>query len=210
VAQAQANLTKTEDQLRDAELRAEFDGVVTAIQSEVGQVVQAGQTVVTMARPDSREAVVDMPDHLAERLSANTRFLIAAQHDPSIRSAGRLREAGAASDPLTRTRRMRIALDEPQPGLRLGSTVTAALLGVGAVRVEIPAASLIERDGMTSVWLVDPVARAVFPREVVVAGRHGDRIEVSEGLAPGARVAIAGLNSLTPGQSIKIPNEERQ
>ena len=63
VAHAQANLTKALEQLGYAELKADFAGVVTAVSADVGQVVAPGQTVVTIARPDVREAVVDIgPD----------------------------------------------------------------------------------------------------------------------------------------------------
>ena len=63
VARAQANLTKALEQLGYAQLKAEFAGVVTAVSADVGQVVSPGQTVVTVARPDVREAVVDVgPD----------------------------------------------------------------------------------------------------------------------------------------------------
>ena len=59
MASAQANLAKAIEQLGYAELKADFAGVVTAVEAEVGQVVSAGQSVVTVARPDIREAVVD-------------------------------------------------------------------------------------------------------------------------------------------------------
>ncbi len=70
VARAQANLTKALEQLGHAQLKAEFAGVVTAVSADVGQVVSPGQTVVTVARPDVREAVVDVgPDFPVARVS---------------------------------------------------------------------------------------------------------------------------------------------
>ena len=60
VARAQANVTKALEQLGYARLKADFAGVVTAVSAEVGQVVSPGQRVVTVARPDIREAVVDI------------------------------------------------------------------------------------------------------------------------------------------------------
>ena len=44
VVRARANLAKAQEQLGYAELRSDFDGVVTAVDAEVGQVVSAGQT----------------------------------------------------------------------------------------------------------------------------------------------------------------------
>ena len=48
---------------------ADFDGVVTDRYAEPGQVVNAGQKIVTVARPEVREAVIAVPDALADALS---------------------------------------------------------------------------------------------------------------------------------------------
>ena len=62
---AQANVRIAQEKLGYTELRAEFDGVVAATKAEVGQVVQPGQEVVHVVRPEEREAVVDVPDNIA-------------------------------------------------------------------------------------------------------------------------------------------------
>ena len=51
-----------QEKLGYTELHAEFDGVIAATKAEVGQVVQPGQEVVSVVRPEEREAVVDVPD----------------------------------------------------------------------------------------------------------------------------------------------------
>ena len=74
-ARARANLTKAIEQLGYAEVKADFAGVVTAVSAEVGQVVSPGQSVVTVARLDAREAVVDIgagfPGALDRRLAVH-------------------------------------------------------------------------------------------------------------------------------------------
>src|SRR4029077_11303616 len=76
-ARARANLAKAIEQLGYAQVKADFAGVVTAVGAEVGQVVSPGQGVVTVARLDAREAVVDLgPDFLVPltvRLEVNVR-----------------------------------------------------------------------------------------------------------------------------------------
>jgi RND family efflux transporter MFP subunit len=59
-ARARANLAKAIEQLGYAQVKADFAGVVTAVSAEVGQVVSPGKSIVTVARPDVREAVVDI------------------------------------------------------------------------------------------------------------------------------------------------------
>ena len=77
LAQAQANLQKARDQMGYTELHADFDGVVTVRSAEVGQVLSAGQAVATLARPEEREAVVDIPEDLVGAMPKDAVFTVA-------------------------------------------------------------------------------------------------------------------------------------
>jgi RND family efflux transporter MFP subunit len=207
VTRADANLVKATEQLSYAELRADFDGVVTAVQGEVGQVVSAGQTIFTIARPDVREAVVDLPDELAAGLTPERRFIVTSELDSDTRVVGFPREIAPLADPQTRTRRVRLSLQDPPETFRLGTTVRAAPLDGAVLRIDLPASSLLERDGKFFVWVVNPATRAVALREVQIGARDARSFTVTEGLAPGTRVVTAGVHSLTEGQIVKLQNE---
>ena len=93
VVQAQAGLTKAKEQLSYTVIAAETDGVITAWDAEIGQVVPAGKTVVTVARPDVKEAVFDLPEAAPRQLKhAGATVKIALQLDPSIVTQGRVQE----------------------------------------------------------------------------------------------------------------------
>ncbi len=207
VTRARANLARAEEQLGYTELRADFDGVVTAVGAELGQVVQPGQTVVSVARPDIREAVIDLPEGIARDLGPGARFDVALQLDPSIRAAGSVREIAPQADPATRTVRVRISLSKPPESFRLGTTVTAAVTTQGAPGFELPATALLERGGRPTVWVVDPRTKTVSVQDVTVSAREGSLVRVTDGLAPGTRVVTAGVNSLSDGQAVKIMDE---
>ena len=70
---------------------------MTAVNFEVGQVVPAGQPVITVARPDVREAVIDVPNDAAASLKEGSPFEVALLIAPSVRSSGRVRLAAAIS-----------------------------------------------------------------------------------------------------------------
>ena len=207
VTRARANLARAEEQLGYTELRADFDGVVTAVGAELGQVVQPGQTVVSVARPDIREAVIDLPEGIARDLGPGARFDVALQLDPSIRAAGSAREIAPQADPATRTVRVRISLSKPPESFRLGTTVTATVTTQGVPGFELPASALLERGGRPTVWVVDPLTKTVSVRDVTVSAREGLLIRVTDGLAPGTRVVTAGVNSLSDGQAVKITDQ---
>ena len=207
VTRAQSALEKALEQRGYTELIADYDGVVTAIDTEVGQVVTPGQPVMAIARPDVRDAVIDAPEDAAANLQLGGAFEVALSIAPSQRIHGQVREIAPQADSLTRSRRVKIALDNPPADFRLGATITAYAPAQADARIKIPATALFERDGKLRVWTVDPASKTVMMREVNVVSRQGAAAEVSAGLEPGDRVVIAGVNSLEAGQSVKIPEE---
>ncbi|WP_144378753.1 efflux RND transporter periplasmic adaptor subunit [Mesorhizobium amorphae] len=204
VERARASLAKSEEQLGYARLFSDFDGVVTAVGAEVGQTVSPGQMVVTVARADTREAVVDIPDWLTGDLAADAPFEVALQSLPSIRTQGKLRELAPQSDDSTRSRRVRLSLIDPPDAFRLGSTVTVTRASTIKPAIELPLSALLEKDGKTQVWIVDEKTASVAPQDIQVTARTGGTFTVADGLAAGTRVVTAGVHSLTPGQKIKL------
>ncbi len=65
---ALATLAAASNQSDYAVLRAEAAGVVTAVAVEPGQVVAAGQAIVTVARTDALDAVIPLPEQLLPSL----------------------------------------------------------------------------------------------------------------------------------------------
>ncbi|QCK85659.1 efflux RND transporter periplasmic adaptor subunit [Phreatobacter aquaticus] len=201
---SQSDLLKAREQLGYARLTAGFDGVVTAVSAEVGQVVSPGQSVVTIARPGLRDAIVDIPELIAGDVRIGTPFLIALQLDTSVTVGGTVREIAPLADASTRTRRIRIALDNPGETFRLGSNITAALTTKGPDRILLPASAVLERDGKTKVWIVDPAALTVTTRDASVTRISDNLVEVTSGVSAGDRVVTAGVNSLAEGQRVRI------
>lgn len=210
VTRAQSSLDKALEQRGYTELRAEFDGIVTAVEMEVGQTVSPGQTVITIARPDIREAVIDVPDDVGASLREGSSFQVALQIAPEQRVTGQVREIAPKVDVLTNSRRVKIALDNPPADFRLGTTITAYLPTTAHQHVRIPASAILERDGKTLVWVVDPTAKTVSTREVRISNRAGQYATIDTGLEPGIRVVTAGVNSLMPGQPVRISEEAPQ
>ncbi|QND55057.1 efflux RND transporter periplasmic adaptor subunit (plasmid) [Phyllobacterium sp. 628] len=204
VVRADADLTKAREELGYAVLKSDFDGVVTSLQADVGQTVTAGQLVAIVARPDIREAVVDIPEAVASPIKIGSKFGVSLQIDPTIQAAGTVREIAPQADEATRTRRTRITLEQPPEGFRLGTTVTAYLTTAADPRIHIPATAILDKDGKTFVWLIDEKAATVVTKEVKLEGRTAWDAIVTDGLADGDRIATAGAHSLNEGQKIKM------
>lgn len=202
LVQARAGLQKAQDQFGYTELRSDGAGVVTAWTAEVAQVVPAGQSVVTVARPDVIEAVVDIPDGLIGGVRPGEAFSVALQSAPGVTARGAVREIAPQSDSATRTRRVRLTLEGPPPAFRLGTTVAVSLRRPIPPRIALPATALRSRDGHDAVWLV--TGDRVVSRDVTVADRGADAVTVETGLAADDEVVIAGVHSLSEGQAVRL------
>lgn len=196
-------LHKAENQLGYAQLRAEFDGVVTAVHIEPGRDITPGQPILTIAKPDLRDAVVDVPESVAGTLQIGAAFQVLLQLEPSFRTEGILLEIAPEADPATRMRRIKIGLIDPDPAFRIGTTVTVLAMTQTQTEIEIPASAILQVGQRSYVWRIDEDKGVVSQHEIVLRERNGDMAVVAEGLAPGMRVATAGANSLENGQAIR-------
>ena len=208
VARAQANLTKAIEQRGYAQIKTDFAGVVTAVGAEVGQVALPGQSVVTVARPDIREAVVDIGEDFPVPLEIGLPFTVGLQLLPAVQVEGRIREIAPQADPVTRLRRVRIALNNPPESFRLGATVTAKLGKEQDAILRLPASAVLAKDGANFVWVVDQPASTVSLHKVdLTEDQAGAR--VTGGLASGARIVTAGIHSLKQGQQVRIEQDQK-
>jgi RND family efflux transporter MFP subunit len=211
VTRARAALRKAQDALSFTTIHADFDGVVTNGYVEPGQVVNPGQKIVTIARPEVREAVFSVPIDIGEVLWANNDFNMMVRLDPqTVMKAAAVRGVDPTADPNTRTRTVFLTLDDPSEAFRLGITVSVTLEKTISPRIDLPATALLERDGKTQVWVVEkkpPGSDAtVALRDVTLAARDARSVTVTSGLSAGERVVTAGVHSLTPGQAVKNPD----
>ncbi|MBC8998052.1 efflux RND transporter periplasmic adaptor subunit [Pseudomonas sp. N40(2020)] len=207
--QARAAVNQSKDQLDYTQLRSDHKAVVTAWNAEAGQVVTAGQQVVTLAQPDIKEAVIDLPDTLVDQIPSDVVFLVAAQLDPSINTTATIREIEPQAQSATRTRRARLTLAETPPGFRLGTAISVTLSSAIKPRIELPATAIQEVDGKTRIWVIDTQNKTVNPRDVSVISRTDGTVVLAGGVKNGEQVVSAGVNSLKPGQSVKLDEDSQ-
>ena len=202
---AESALRRAEDALSFTQLHADFAGVVTAVHLDPGQIVNAGQKIVTIARPEVREAVIAVPSGLADQLAAGTTFDMLVELDNTVKmKAAAVRSVDPTADPVTRTRIVYLTLQDPPDGFRLGITISVTMIRPVGPRVDLPATALLEKDGKTQVWVVDPASSKVTLRDATLLGRDDGAIAVKSGIAAGERVVTVGVHSLKEGELVKL------
>ncbi len=204
VDDAEAQLKLARDRLSFTELKADAAGTVTARGAEAGEVVQAGQMVVRIARQDGRDAVFDVPAQLLRSALADAEITVHLAEDPSVTAVGRVREVGEQADPVTRTFQVKIGLTDPPPTMRLGSTVNGSAQLNSAPVITIPASALTRSNQQPAVWIVDPSKLTVSLRNIEVSRYDPGTIVVGQGLDTGDIVVTAGVQALHPDQKVRL------
>lgn len=201
--QAQSSLALEQNRMADTTLRADADGVVTAIQADVGEVVGAGQPVIRLAQDGPREIEVEFPENRTQ-LAPVARAQVALWAAPGSRLPAALRELSAAADPHTRTFRARYTVKAPVSALALGQSATLylALPAQKSGASRLPTTALFGQQGRSLVWVYDPKSGTVHRQPVQTLGVDGLDVLVA-GLAPGMQVVTAGVHVLAEGQKVQ-------
>ncbi|WP_231906253.1 efflux RND transporter periplasmic adaptor subunit [Cupriavidus gilardii] len=202
--QAEAALREQSNQTGYTVLAADADGVVTAIDAEVGQVVSAGQSVVRVAQTAEKEVAIGLPEDQVDWLRDIRDVSVRTWAEPERRLPGRVREIAAAADPVTRTYAARITVPNPPADLKFGMTAMVTFVRTGASpAVRVPLTALLQQQGTNQVWVYDGAAGTVQPVAVTLGQPIGNEIEVSSGLRPGQTIVTAGVHLLKPGQKVR-------
>ena len=133
-------------------------------------------------------------------------FTVSLQLLPAVQVEGQIREIAPQADPVTRTQRVRIALNDPPPLFRLGATVTARLSNHQNSSLRVPPSAVLTKDGESFLWVVDLPASTVSLHKVDLSPDEGG-FRVTHGLTAGARIVTAGIHSLKQGQQVRIEQD---
>ncbi|MEK1887329.1 MAG: efflux RND transporter periplasmic adaptor subunit [Phyllobacterium sp.] len=204
VDSSQAQLDNAEDRVGFTELHADAAGNVTAVGVEPGEVVQAGQMVLQVARQDGRDAIFDVPAQFLRQAPDTVVVEVALTDDPAVKAKGRVREVAPQADPTTRTFRVRVGLSDTPAAMRLGSTVTGRVTVDSSPEIAIPATALTKFNRQPAVWIVDQEKKTVSTRNVEVLRFDPATVIIAQGLNPGEVVVTAGVQALHDGQEVRL------
>lgn len=201
---AQAQYGEATNQAGYGTLRAAVAGIVTAIDVDVGQVVNTGKTAVTIAKDGDREVVIDVPESRVAQLRDAKNLYVTLWADPGKKYRARLRRIDPDTDPTTRTYDAYVTVLDPDAAVLLGMTayVHVPEIATGS-SVTLPLTAIVAKPDGPHVWLVDKGASTVSLHAVKVLTIRGDVALIGAGLQNGEVVVTAGANLLHEGQKVK-------
>lgn len=188
------------------QLRAPFDGVVSAKLTELGEWVDPGQAVLSLvALGDVRLDFAVSEDYLAD-IRPDTPLTFSLNADPGQAYQGSVDTIVPITDPGARTFLLRVLAQNHSQRLLPGMSVRAKLhLSTGRRALVVPRDAVLRfPDGRVVVWTVDASGDGQVARENPVStGLSFDSlVEIREGLQDGVTVVVQGNEALQDGQRV--------
>ncbi len=204
LVQARASLALAEMNLARGTVRAPYDGVVTALHTEIGSYLKEGGAVVALVNDRKLEIEADVPAARIAGLAPGAEVAVLLPDGSKHRAT--VRAVVPDENAMTRTRLVRFTPHFGPTTTPLAANAAATVvLPVGA-----PAPALtvhkdaIVRQGPQALVFVANNGKA--ERRPVRLGRaSGTRFEVLDGLAAGDLAIVRGNERLRPGQPVLVP-----
>jgi RND family efflux transporter MFP subunit len=201
--EAQADVARNETSY--AVLFADADGVVVETLAEPGQVVDAGQVVVRVARAGRREAIIELPETLRPTIGSTGR---ATLYGSGLTGSAKLRQLSDAANRQTRTFEARYVLEDRLADAPLGSTISIQISdGRSVSALQVPIAAIFDPGKGPGVWLVEGEAPRVTWRAVQIARLSDEAASIVGKLKAGDRVVALGAHLLHEGESVRLGSE---
>lgn len=204
VQQASAQYRQSANQLDYSLLYADTGGVIASINAEAGQVVSAGQTVVTIVRDGEREVEISVPENRIEELRKASQLTVSFWALPEVKVNAKVREIAPMAAAATRTYLVRISLLSPPSEVKLGMTAAVSLRSAdnqNANLIAIPMSAIYQTQDTPGVWVVTD--STVHLRPVQIVSLHNNRAQVN-GLRSGEIIVTTGVHQLREGQKVRL------
>ncbi len=213
LASAQANVARLSELVSYEKVTAPFDGVVTARNVDVGALVTAGGTPGLAAMPgelfhveqtDTLRVFVNVPQDDASYVTAGTQVYLTTQQYPGRRFPAKVARSADAIDPVSRTLRVEIDVDNRDGVLLPGAYAQAHLqMQTAHPALDLPVSALLFRPDGVTVALVGRDDKVQLKR-VTIGRDFGTYVEIATGLSNADRIIDNPGDAIVDGESVKI------
>lgn len=203
---AAANLRQLQATTAFKRVVAPFDGVITARNVNVGNLVNAGSSGVSlfsMAITDPLRVFVDVPQAYVNLVPLGAKVAVTQPEMPGQNFTATVTHIAGAIDVATRSLRVELILPNAEGRLKPGAYVQVALPLTPKGALSIPANTLLFRAEGPNVAVVD-ASDTIRLRPVTIARDLGATLEISAGVEADDRIVINPPDSLINGEGVSI------
>jgi len=204
---AEANVARLSDLESFKRVLAPFDGVVTARNTDIGALINAGQgsALFRVADTSKLRVYVLVPQLYATNTTPGLEAEITFPERPGKTYAARVVRTADALDPTSRTLQVELLVDNPSGELFPGAYAQVHFkLPRGAVgSLRVPANAVLFRSTELQVAVVGSDHRVTL-KNITTGRDFGTSLEVLTGVAPGDDVVLDPSDSVTTGTLVRV------
>ena len=208
VSANEANVNRLRQLQSFEQVVAPFAGVITARDTDVGALINAGGTqgaeLFHIAATDKLRTYVDVPQSYASDIRAGTAANLQFPDKPGKSYPATVTRTSSAIDPKARTLQVELDIDNNSGELFPGSFVQVHFqlppVGHG---LRLPANALLFRADGVQVAEVGPNGKVVL-KPITLGRDFGDTIEVLTGVEPSEQVILNPSSAIASGDQVRI------
>jgi membrane fusion protein, multidrug efflux system len=204
----QANVERLEALAAYKKITAPFDGIVTARDTDVGALINAGGTsgppMFVVSDIGKLRVYVNVPQNYVPQIKIGAKAVITVPEYPNRTFPAVVEASAQAVDVNSGTTRMQLGLDNASGELMPGAYASVRLtLQRDGVPLHIPASALIFNQSGLRVATVGSDDKVKF-KTVTIARDLGREIELGSGLTLEDRVIVAPPDGIADGDSVRV------
>ena len=213
VKAGQANVERLEALAGYKKITVPFDGIVTARDTDVGALINAGggsgPAMFVISDISKLRVYVNVPQNYVPSIKIGAKAVIAVPEYPNRTFQATVEASAQSVDVNSGTTRMQLGLDNSKGELMPGGYASVRLtLERDSVPLSIPASALIfDRSGLR-VATVGPDDKILF-KKVTISRDLGRVIELASGLAPDDRIIVAPPDGISDGDQVRVAGKDK-
>jgi RND family efflux transporter MFP subunit len=204
---AQANYDRLKVLETFKRITAPFDGLVTARNTDVGMLINAGGGGVPMfvVSDTSRlRAYVNVPQNYVPSIKIGTKAQISVPEYPGRNFPATVEASSQSVDVASGTTRMLLVVDNAKAELMTGAFANVSFeLPHPEIAVNVPASALIFDQSGLQIATVGSDSRVVL-KPVTISRDMGKEVEIGSGLTAEDRVITSPPDGIASGDSVRI------
>jgi RND family efflux transporter MFP subunit len=203
---AHANLHRLEDLKSFARVTAPFAGTITARDTDVGQLITAGnaQPLFLLAQTNPLRVYVHVPQTLSRAIEVGQRADLIISELPGRQFEAKVVRTAGAMDPSSRTLLAELEVKNPKNEILAGSYAQVRFNDTAAdPTLTLPANTMLFRSEGMQVGVVDSAGK-VEMRTVKIGRDFGETLEILNGVNAGDRVIVNPPDSLASGTEVRV------
>jgi RND family efflux transporter MFP subunit len=208
VRSAQANLDRLRVLEKYKRITAPFDGLVTARNTDVGMLINAGGSggapLFVVSDTSKLRLYVNVPQNFVPNIRIGTKAQVTVPEYAGRKFSATVEASSQAVDVASGTTRMLLVVDNASGELMTGAYANVSFeLPHPDVAINVPASALIfDRSGLR-VATVDATNRVVL-KPVTIARDLGKMVEIGSGLTSDDRVIESPPDGIAAGDMVRV------